>query len=176
MLAARRLAVAPLGFVLCTQLVSGQSRPHYREFELGGDLASVSALAGIAVSETKIIHQRPALIQDLQWRPPYAATSPTAPSPDPVQQIMFSFYNDQLFRLVIDYDRDRTEGLTDADMIDAISSEYGAMSKVPPKSVATSPVATDSGLRVARWGGTDYAVDLYRPSYASGFRMIVTSF
>jgi len=176
MIAARRLAIAPLGFVLCTQLLSGQSRPHYREFELGGDLASVSALAGVAVSETKIIHQRPALIQDLQWRPPYAATSPTAPSPDPVQQIMFSFYNDQLFRLVIDYDRNRTEGMTDGDMIEAISSAYGSISKKPQKSrVASAHVAEESGTRVARWGDADYSVVLYRSSYASGFRMIVTS-
>jgi hypothetical protein len=173
--AARRLAIASVGFVLCAPLLSAQSGPRYRDFQLGGDLASVSAMAGVAVSEAKTIHQRPALIQELQWRLPYALTGPAAPSRDPVQQIVFSFYSDQLFKLVIDYDRDRTEGMTDADMIDAISSEYGAMSKMPPKSVATSPVATDSGIRVARWGGTDYAVDLYRPSYASGFRMIVTS-
>jgi hypothetical protein len=32
----------------------------------------------------------------------------------------FSFYNDQLFKIVIDYDRDRNEGLKDADMIDAL--------------------------------------------------------
>ena len=176
MIAAHRLAVGSLGFVLCTQLLFGQSRPGYREFQLGGDLASVSALAGVAVSETKTIHQRPALIQDLQWRPPYAATGPTAPSPDPVQQIVFSFYNDQLFRLVIDYDRDRTEGMTDADMIEAISSAYGSTSTMPQKSrVAGSQVAEESGARVARWGNADYSVVLYRSSYASGFRMIVTS-
>jgi hypothetical protein len=176
MIAARRLAITSLGFVLCTQVLAGQSRPHYREFQLGGDLASVSALAGVAVAETKIIHQRPALMQDLQWRPPYAATSPTAPSPDPVQQIVLSFYNDQLFRLVIDYDRSRTEGMTDADMIEAISSEYGSVSKTPQKSrAATAHVAEESGTRLARWGDADYSVVLYRSSYASGFRMVVTS-
>jgi hypothetical protein len=176
MIAARCLAIAPLGLLLCTQLLSGQSRAHYREFQLGGDLASVSALAGVAVSETKAVHQRPALIQDLEWRRPYAATSSTAPAPDPVQQIVFSFYNDQLFRLVIDYDRNRTEGMTDADMIDAISSEYGSITKTPQKSrAASSRVAEESGTPVARWGDADYSVVLYRSSYASGFRMIVTS-
>ena len=98
MIAARNLAIASLGFVLSTQLLYGQSASHYREFQLGGDLASVSALSGVAVSEAKIIHERPAVMQDLQWRPPYAPTSATVPSPDPVQQIVFSFYNDQLFR------------------------------------------------------------------------------
>ena len=66
-------------------------------------------MADVAVSEATVTHQRPALIQDLQWRRPYSASSPTAVFPDSVQQIVFSFYNDQLFRLVIDYDRDRTE-------------------------------------------------------------------
>ena len=39
MIAAHRLVIGSLGFVLCTQLLYGQSRPHYREFQLGGDLA-----------------------------------------------------------------------------------------------------------------------------------------
>jgi hypothetical protein len=29
-------------------------------------------------------------------------------TPDTVQQIAFSFFNDQLFRMVVDYDRERT--------------------------------------------------------------------
>ena len=56
MIAACRFAIASLGVVLGTQLLYGQSGAHYREFQLGGDVASVSALAGGAVSEAKIIH------------------------------------------------------------------------------------------------------------------------
>jgi hypothetical protein len=96
--------------------------------------------------------------------------------PDPVQQIVFTFYNDRLFRLVIDYDRSRTDGMTDADMIEAISSTYGSLSKAPVRTrVASSRVERESGASVAHWGDADYSVVLYRSSYASGFRMIVTS-
>jgi hypothetical protein len=42
-------------------------------------------------------------------------------STDPVERIVFSFCNDQLFRVAIDYGHDRTEGMTDADMVEAIS-------------------------------------------------------
>jgi hypothetical protein len=161
--------------MLCTQLLYAQSGAHYREFRLGSDLASVSSLAGVAMSEARIVHRRPALIQELQWRLPYALTGPSAPSPDPVQQIAFRFYGDQLFRLVVDYDRSRTEGMTDADMIDAISSAYGAMSKMPQSRVASSQVAEEPGTRVAHWGDADVSVVLYRSPYGSGFRMIVTS-
>jgi hypothetical protein len=175
MIIARSLAIASLGLVLSTQPLHGQSGPHYRQFQLGGDVASVSALAGVAGSEATVIHQRPAVIQDLQWRPPYSASGATGLAADPVRQIVFSFYNDQLFRLAIDYDRNRTEGMTDADMIEAISSEYGPLSTVPPKSRLASSQTEESGTRVARWGDADYSVVLYRSSYASGFRMLVTS-
>lgn len=176
MIAAHRLAIGALGFVFSIQVVSGQPIAHYREFQLGGDLASVSGLAGVAASQAKVIHQRPAVMQSLEWRPPYTSTGPSAPAPDPVQQIVFSFYNDQLFRLVIDYDRSRTEGMTDADMIEAISSAYGSASKAPLRTgVTSSRVAQESGTLVARWDDADCSVVLYRSSYASGFRMIVTS-
>ena len=176
MITPRRLAIGALGLVLSAQPVHSQAGPHYREFQLGSDLASVSALAGVAVSEATVLHQRPAVMQDLHWKQPYAPGGLTAVPKDPAQHIVFSFYNDQLFRLVIDYDRDRTEGLTDADMIDAISSAYGSRSKPARQSrVAISQVAEESGTRVAGWGDADYSVVLYRSSYASGFRMIVTS-
>jgi hypothetical protein len=161
---------------LSAPLLYGQSGARYRDFQLGSDLASVSALAGVAVSDATVVHQRPVVVHELRWRPPYTLRGPTAVSPDPVEQIVFSFYNDQLFRLVIDYDRDRTEGMTAADMIEAISAAYGSQAKVPPKTaLATSQVAQESGTTLARWGDTDYSVVLYRLSYASGFRMIVAS-
>jgi hypothetical protein len=98
------------------------------------------------------------------------------PQTDPVKQIVFSFYNDQLFRLVINYDRQRTDGMTDGDMIGAISEAYG--SALLPGLKQTPAVASpesESGTPVARWGDADYSVVLYRASYASAFRIIVTS-
>ena len=55
----------------------------------------------VAVSEAQTIHQRPAPIQEMQWRPSYLMSGSTAPQNDPVQQIVFGFYNDQLFKLLI---------------------------------------------------------------------------
>jgi len=174
--AARRLAVGSVITVLCAPLLHAQSAPRYREFQLGADLASVSALAGVPVSAAKTIHERPAVIQDQHWRPPYAPTGPAAPSPDPVQQIVFSFYNDQLFRLAVDYDHNRTEGMTDADMIAGISSIYGSTSKQPQRNpVGTSQVVNESGTRIGRWGDAEYSAELYREPYGSEFRLIVTS-
>jgi hypothetical protein len=94
-----------------------------------------------------------------------------------VQQIVFSFYNDQLSKMVVDYDRDRTAGLTDADLIEALAVPYGPPSKaaVPDRSAATSELAQESGTVVARWVDLDRSVVLYRSTYSIGFRLIVAS-
>ena len=169
------VGVGVLGAALSIAAADGGTAAHYRDFQLGGNLRAISALAGVPAAEAKTIHERPALLQDLEWRRGYTASNETAV--DSVQQIAFSFYDDQLFRLVIDYDRDRTEGMTDADMVEAISAMYGTPLK--PTSKASRPPLSradeESGVRVAEWGSAEYAAVLYRSSYASGFRMIVTS-
>jgi hypothetical protein len=176
MISPRTLAIVTLGLALSSSAVHGQDRSRYRDFQLGGNLPSISALTGVAASEAKTIHQRPAVMQELQWQRPYSSSSTTSAETDPVKQITFSFYNDQLSRMVVDYDRDRTIGLTDADLIEAISTAYGP----PLKTVAragrlVSHIEEESGTPVGRWGDAEYSVVLYRSSYASGFRMIVAS-
>src|SRR5437899_5157236 len=95
----------------------------YRVFRLGMDLHAVEKQAEMKTSEAKMIHQRPAVMQDLEWRP-RGFPARTAES-DPVKDVLLSFYNGQLFRIVANYDRYRTEGMTPEDMIDAISATYG---------------------------------------------------
>jgi hypothetical protein len=94
-----------------------------------------------------------------------------------VEQMVFSFYNNQLFRIVVDYSHERTEGLTDADMIDAVSAMYGpSVKRVPGPVRAASAVETESGSPLARWGDAKHVVVLYRTSSYGGrpFRLIVT--
>jgi len=174
MISARAFGTGLLGLVLAAHAAQGQDAARYRDFQLGGDIASVSAVTASQASEAKTVHQRPALLQDLEWRRPYSTPGATV-APDPVQQITFSFYNNQLSRLVIDYDRDRTEGLTDADLIDAVSAQYGPVAKAAPKAGVSAGNDDASGKLLARWSGADFAVVLYRMSYASAVRMIVTS-
>ena len=40
-----------------------------------------------------------------------------------LKKVIFTFYNDQLSRIVVSYDRDRTEGLTAEDLIEAVSAD-----------------------------------------------------
>jgi hypothetical protein len=59
--------------------------------------------------------------------------------------------------MVIAYDRQRTDGLTDADLVDAISTAYGPPLKPAVKSPRSglSRLAEESDRPVARWGDSD---------------------
>ena len=177
MINARTLATVACGIVGLTRGVDGQSLSQYRNFTLGSGVASVAAIAGVDPAEAKTIHQRPAVLRELEWRPSRWVAGSSASSVDPVEQILFSFYNDQLFRVVVDYGHERTQGMTDADMIEGISSIYGA---TLPRSTrvdgrAASQLETESGSSVARWGDSDHRVVLYHSSsYGATYRLIVT--
>jgi len=173
---ARTLAICAIGTVLVTTGVAGQGLAQYRNFELKSDLATVSTLTGVPVSEAKLVHQRPALMQELEWRPSRWNSGTNETSTDPVEHMIFSFYDNQLFRIIVDYGADRTEGMTDADMIDGISSVYGTPVKRTGAAVrAPTRMEVESGSLLARWGDASHGVVLYRNSaYRRTFRLIVT--
>jgi hypothetical protein len=173
----RTLAACAFGLVFLTHGLAGQGLSQYRNFELGSDLASVSTLVGVDASEAKTIHQRPAVLQDLEWRPSRWISGSMLASTDPVEQVVFSFYNDQLFRIVVDYAHERTAGMTDTDMLEAISATYGTPLTRTSRSAVrvASRIETESGVPVARWGDAQHAVVLYRSSsFRGAFRLIVT--
>jgi hypothetical protein len=177
MTATRMLAIGVV-VLLSAQAAQSQDRTLYRDYRLGNNLTSVAALAKVSAAGAKTVHQRPSLIQELEWRQPYVMSGSAMTQSDPVQRIVFSFYDDQLFRLVISYDRQRTNGLTDADMIEALSATYGAALLQPSvKSLPalTGPLVSELGAPIAQWGDLDYSVGLYRSSFASEFRVVVTS-
>ena len=167
-----------LGLVLCGSAATAQDFGRYREFELGSAVAAVSMLTSVAESELKPIHQRPAVIEELTWRPRYGAGRLPDGERESVEQMVFDFYDGRLFRMTVDYDRKQTEGLTDADMIEAISTLYGSPVKpVAPRgrqSAATS--GHDLGTRLAEWGNESHSVALYRRStYAINFTLVMTA-
>ena len=163
-----------LGFV-STGALTAQDTFRYREFQLGTNLASVAKLTGTPSSGAKVIHARPAVMQDLEWRPRYYGAGPS-PQIDPVDKMLFRFYEDQLFMVVVDYDRRRTEGMSPADVIAAVSETYGSVSQVQSRRLGT-PTGQygfpDTTLAV--WGTTEYSVTLLRVAYPESFRLVVAS-
>jgi hypothetical protein len=119
----RPLAIA-VGLILGGQLALAQDVSRYRAYALESSLDSVVAASGARAADAKTLHERPATIQELEWRAPYVDSRNTLA--DPVREITFTFYNDALYQVIVNYDRDRTEGLANGDIVESLSAVYGA--------------------------------------------------
>jgi len=170
---ARILAMSFSWVLLSAPLLSAQDLSTYRDFHLGMSLAAVAQKTGVT-PVARGPHQLPELIQELIWQPPNGlAASPPA---DSVRKVLLSFYKDELFRIAVSYEWERTEGLTVDDMIAVLSSTYGP--PIPPDSKII-PLLTRSSVGsdkiVAHWEDSQYSVNLIRPSYASTFGLVMLS-
>jgi hypothetical protein len=155
-----------------TSLSAGPELSTYRGFQFGMSVTTVARHAGIS-PEPRIVHQRPELIQELMWLPPRLGAS--ADQGDSVQKILFTFYNDQLSRVVVSYDRSRTEGLTAEDLVEAISATYG-VAAIPVAGMAPlTPGPNADDKIVAHWEDPQYSIVLFRSKYLSTFGLVLVS-
>ena len=147
----------------------------YREFAIGTSTADVIARTGAAERDVKTLHERPALLQELSWRPRYASGR-TSADRDSVAAIVFSFIDNQLFRMTIDYERSRTEGLTKEDMITSLSAMYGPRS-TRPAPIAPRPAfdSLDTPTVFATWRQGDVMLTLNQSTYGGGFSLVIIS-
>ena len=167
----RNIVICVASILLCSSLAYGQDLSKYRNFSLGTSLIAVSKQVNEKPADASVIHQSPAL-RELTWWPfpSYQSSTPV----DPVQQVLFSFYNGALYKMAVTYDSSTTEGLTTEDMTRAISAEYGA---------ATIPIVARASLAnttygatptpIARWENLQYSVILSRTSSLNGFQLVI---
>ena len=173
MSSARILAMSIAWVVMSSSAISAQDLSRYREFQLGMSLVTVAQQSG-NTPEARVLYQRPELIQELMWQPPRRIGS-SLPG-DSVRRVVFSFYNDQLFRIVVNYEWDRTEGLTVEDMVEALSATYGPATLPATEIISSlSRVHSDSDRIMAHWEDPQHSLDLVRPAYASTFGLVVFS-
>jgi hypothetical protein len=159
-------------------LLRGQDLSKYRHFTFGMSLTRVLERTDQKMADVKVIHDRPALIQELTWwLPNLAGTSQS----DSVQEILFSFYNGELYRISATYDRRAIEGLTAEDMVQSITAKYGA-----PRNLATEMLAIEINFPphdqydlkekvVASWEDSQYSLSLIRSSYSDGYGLVMFS-
>jgi hypothetical protein len=144
----------------------------YRDFQFGETLPAIEKQVGLPLSDAKLIHERPAVLQELEWQIWLSGNSP--PQPDAVRSILFSFYNGKLYRFVVNYDQHETAGLTTEDMITAISARYGTATRpLSTEIVFSSTQVYDDGEHViARWEDAQYSFNLYRSTYQPTFGIV----
>lgn len=155
---------------LCTVAAdaAAQELSRYRNYLLLSSPEAVHAVGGGRPLDTRVVHVRPAKIEEMQWRAPYALADAAA---DPVREIVFSFYDDQLYQLVVHYDRDKTDGLTNRDIVDSLAATYG----VPHSAAGLRGSAPINWLALARWDDADSSLVLLRDAYSPVFQLVMTA-
>src|SRR5438445_2755528 len=157
--------------LLSTPQVHAQDLSRYRNFSFVVTVADLSKQIDAKPADVTVVHEHPALIGELTWWPPqpYSSLRPA----EPVDQILFSFYNGALYRMLVTYDSSATKGLTDEDMIRVVSAKYGGATR--PVAVVNFPMnpsykATEKGI--ARWEDSQYSLNLFR-SYGDSFAIVM---
>jgi hypothetical protein len=148
--------------------VRAEDLSRYRSFQLGSSLAVIVKQAQAQPSDVKLVHQKPATIQELEWRPRLLSDK------DSVSQVLFTFYNGQLFRMVVDYDRYNTDGVTAEDMIEAISTKYGPATR-PVAEIVIPSTYSETAKVLARWEDSQCSFNLVRFSTEDRIGLIAFS-
>jgi hypothetical protein len=97
--------------LLAAPLLRAQDLSKYRHFTIGMSLTRVLERTDKKMADVKVLHGRPALMQEVTWWPPNIP-GPSFQS-DTVEQMLFSLQNGELYKISVTYDRTSTEGLTE---------------------------------------------------------------
>jgi hypothetical protein len=151
---------------------AAQDLSHYRDYVLDSSVERVVAISGSRPMDVKTRHERPARIQELEWRAPYVSAG--AEMADPVRTLTFVFYNDALYNITADYDRDRIAGLTTAEMVAALAATYGTPVAAPAK-VTGRQVLSEDMMILAAWEDPAASVMLVRRTYSSDRQLVLVS-
>jgi hypothetical protein len=166
-----RVFVIAVVLVSSSRLASAQDLSRYRAYVLESSIESVIAASGARAADARTLHERPAKIQELEWRAPYASSGRELA--DPVRGAVFTFCNDALYQVVVSYDRDRTDGLTNSDIIESLTAVYGA--PVLKSARSRPPAALPETAVLAQWDSPGSSLTLLRGAYSAEFQLVLMS-
>jgi hypothetical protein len=155
-------------------MLRAQDFSKYRNFSLGTDLATIVKHTEQRSPDVKATHEGSLLFQELTWRP--ANGMGVSARSESVDELVFSFYKGELYKMVVTYDRASTEGLTADDMVKSVAAKYG-----PATSVALDIDSAGNEqyeLRqkpVATWEDSQYSFNLVRSSFSNAFQLVIYS-
>jgi hypothetical protein len=170
---ARASAIGILWGVFGMPLLFAGDFSSYRGFQFGGNLSVAAKQAGTQPSEARLVHQRPAAIQELDWRPGSPMQADLAKT-GAVQDGQLFICNRDLFRILATCDRYKVEGMTAEDMIEAISVTYGTATR-PAAEITCRCNYGELAPVIARWEDSAYSYDLLHTGDQSSFAMILYS-
>jgi len=170
----RRVGIPLVIILLSTLSLHGQDLSEYRNFSFGMTLVELSKQLDLKPLHTELLHERPAVIQELTWWPRDSSSS-SLPA-DSIRQLLFTFYNGELYKILVTYDRRATEGLTIEDMVEAISAKYGTPTRPDVKiSFPTNELYMSTEKVIACWEDSQYSFNLFRSTVLNTFGLVMFS-
>ena len=159
--------IALITILIFASQIHGQDLSKYRNFSFGASLANVSKQVDRHPIDAEVIHQQPALIQELTWYPLPSGDNSSRPA-EPVDKVLFSFYDGALYRMLVIYESSAVEGLTDEDMIRVVSEKYGVATRpVADVTFPTNPSYRAAEKVIARWEDSQFSLNLFRARYGT---------
>ncbi len=160
--------------LLTAPLLRAQDLSKYRHFTIGMSLTRVLERTDQKTADVKVVHGRPALMQELTWWPP---TLPgVSYQSDTVEQILFSFHNGELYKISVIYNPTSTEGLTTEDMVKSISAKYGQATYLALAIDSAKDDRYDVAQKpVASWQDAQYSFNLVRSAFSEHLGLVIYS-
>jgi hypothetical protein len=153
--------------------LSGADLSAYRGFAFGASPAVVTKQLALPATAVRTTQTRPASIQELDWRPLTVAIG-AGRKPESVREGVLSFFNGELYRIEVTYDRYQIDGMTAEDVVDAISQLYGSATH-PTTEVALHSAYGDVASVMARWEDARYSYDLVRTGDRASYALVMYS-
>lgn len=171
-----RLSVLTLTFALSAALPATSAESvlsQYRGVTLGDSVQAVLEQLKLVATDVRVVHERPTVVQEVTWRP-RRFISGTTVVPDPLAEMVLTFYENRLARISVVYDRERTQGLTDADLHEAMSPVYGQSILIATPTPGTLGHSYER-LTIGHWEDGDTRLLLWREQYPTRVGLTITS-
>jgi hypothetical protein len=164
-----------VGVLLFTApMARAQDFSKYRNFSLGTDLAAVLKHTDQRLADVKATHDGSVLFQELTWRPAYNIS--VSSRSESVDELVFSFYKGELYKMLVTYERASTEGLTADDMVKSIAVKYGPATSIALEIDSAGNEQYEMRQKpVATWEDSQYSFNLVRSQFSNAFELVIYS-
>jgi hypothetical protein len=173
----KTMRTAVLCFVvllLTAPILRAQDFSKYRGFSLGTNLAAVLKHTDERLVDVRPTHEGSLLFQELTWRP--ASGIGVSSLAESVDELVFSFYKGELYKMVVTYERASTEALTADDMVKSIASKYGPATSIALEIDSAGNEQYELRQKpVASWEDAQYSLNLVRSQFSNAFQLVIYS-
>ena len=160
--------------LVAAPMLGAQDFSKYRNFSLGTNLATVVKHTEQSLVDVKATHDGSLLFQELTWHPAYriGVTSGL----ESVDEVDFSFYKGELYKMVVTYERASTEGLTADDMVKSLAAKYGPATSIALEIDSAGNEQYELRQKpVASWEDSQYSFNLVRSQFSNAFQLVIYS-